>query len=57
MIPVEMRTKAIRAQIDQLMQELEAMTEDNAPTVDVTVMRIKISKLRRLLEQSEGLMR
>ena len=52
-----MSTKAIRAQIDQLMQELEAMTEDNAPTVDVTVMRIKISKLRRLLEQSEGLMR
>ena len=52
-----MSTKAIKAQIEQLMRELEAMTEGNASAVDLTVLRIKISKLRRLLDQSEGLSR
>jgi len=52
-----MSAKAIKAQINRLMRELEAMTEGDAPTVNVVVLRIKLSQLRRELEQFEGLSR
>ena len=52
-----MSVRKIREQIKQLMWELEAMTAGDASTVDAVVLRIKISKLRRLLDQSEGLSR
>ena len=50
-----MSVRKIREQIKQLMRELEAMTEGDAPTVNVVVLRIKLSQLRRELEQFEGL--